>query len=179
MITTKTNSKTYNGKNYDKEKTATKRNSHISKTRNSQRFNYGVFYQKGYPQKGYRLKVQRGNLSYQKGYRQADIVKTGINYNMSTKRVSTEKIATEKITTKNVSAKAYRLKRYRIKRYRQKRKKKDLTQVKSTLIYYLLLLSKTRCPKLHRVKPDQSSGRGCRAKQGGCRPAPKRVLLLQ
>lgn len=64
---------------------------------------------------------------YQKGYRQADIVKTGINYNMSTKRVSTEKIATEKITTKNVSAKAYRLKRYRIKRYRQKRKKKDLT----------------------------------------------------
>ena len=35
--------------------------------------------QKGYPQKGYRLKVQRGNLSYQKGYRQADIVKMGIN----------------------------------------------------------------------------------------------------
>lgn len=35
------------------------------------------FYQKGYPQKGYRLKVQRGNLSYQKRYRQADIVKMG------------------------------------------------------------------------------------------------------
>ena len=52
MITTKTNSKTYNGKNYDKEKTATKRNSHISKTRNSQRFNYGVFLSKWVSAKG-------------------------------------------------------------------------------------------------------------------------------
>ena len=67
MITTKTNSKTYNDKNYDKEKTATKRNSHISKTRNSQRFNYGVFLSKGVSAKGVSAKGTTREFVLSKG----------------------------------------------------------------------------------------------------------------
>lgn len=67
MITTKTNSKTYNGKNYDKEKSATNQNSHISKTRNRGRFNYGVFLSKGVSAKGVSAKVTTREFVLSKG----------------------------------------------------------------------------------------------------------------